>query len=203
MSSRLGMRLLQCSRNPRATIQKTVGRRYQVTDAPAAPSQGLVQRLWNSPVGVKTVHFWYEYIFLTACKSDIKQGASYEGSRDHLSSSNALTDSNQWSIVLAGISDLARPAESLSFTQNIALTATGVIWTRWCFVIKPRNILLATVNFFLGCVGVAQVTRIFMYQRSLENKSVGQIAKEDAKEVVGTAKGVVENPEGATKKAVN
>ena len=49
--------------------------------------------------------------------------------------------SGQWSIVLAGISDLTRPAESLSLTQNIALTATGVIWTRWCFVIKPRNLL--------------------------------------------------------------
>ena len=49
--------------------------------------------------------------------------------------------SGQWSIVLAGISDFARPAESLSLTQNVALTATGVIWTRWCFVIKPRNLL--------------------------------------------------------------
>lgn len=49
--------------------------------------------------------------------------------------------SEQWSIVLAGISDFARPAESLSLTQNVALTATGIIWTRWCFVIKPRNML--------------------------------------------------------------
>lgn len=47
----------------------------------------------------------------------------------------------QWSIVLAGISDFYRPAESLSLTQNAALTATGLIWTRWCLIIKPRNIL--------------------------------------------------------------
>lgn len=47
----------------------------------------------------------------------------------------------QWSIVLAGISDFARPAEKLSLTQNLALTATGIIWTRWCFIIKPRNML--------------------------------------------------------------
>jgi mitochondrial pyruvate carrier 2 len=47
----------------------------------------------------------------------------------------------KWSLVIAGISDLARPAEKLSLTQNLALLATGTIWTRWCFVISPRNIL--------------------------------------------------------------
>ena len=47
----------------------------------------------------------------------------------------------QWALVLAGVSDFARPAESLSATQNGALTATGLIWTRWCFIIKPRNVL--------------------------------------------------------------
>lgn len=26
-------------------------------------------------------------------------------------------------------------------SQNLALTATGAIWTRWCLIIKPRNIL--------------------------------------------------------------
>ena len=47
----------------------------------------------------------------------------------------------QWALVLTGVSDFARPAESLSLTQNAALMATGAIWTRWCFVIKPRNVL--------------------------------------------------------------
>lgn len=47
----------------------------------------------------------------------------------------------KWSLVIAGISDLARPAEKLSLTQNLALMATGTIWTRWCFIISPRNIL--------------------------------------------------------------
>jgi hypothetical protein len=54
-----------------------------------------------------------------------------------------LFDANkffQWAVVLVGVSDFARPAESLSLTQNIALMATGAIWTRWCLIIKPRNI---------------------------------------------------------------
>lgn len=47
----------------------------------------------------------------------------------------------KWALVLAGISDFRRPAEKLSLTQNAALTATGMIWTRWCFVIRPQNFL--------------------------------------------------------------
>ena len=107
---------------------------------------------------------------------------------------------------------------------------TGAIWTRWCFVIKPRNILydfslhshvvpidislktsaavlanswrrLAAVNFLLGCVGVTQVTRIFLYQRSLKDETIPEIAQKSAKDVADTTRGVVTDPEGAAKKA--
>lgn len=47
----------------------------------------------------------------------------------------------KWALVLAGVSDFARPAEKLSLTQNAALTSTGLIWTRWCLIIKPKNYL--------------------------------------------------------------
>ena len=47
----------------------------------------------------------------------------------------------KWGVVLAGASDFLRPAEKLSLTQNLALMATGSIWTRWCFVIRPKNML--------------------------------------------------------------
>ncbi|MCJ1453065.1 hypothetical protein MMC28_003410 [Mycoblastus sanguinarius] len=170
MSSRAGLRFLQTSRFTRPSLKKSFARRYQTTDATAVPTQGTLQRLWNGPVGVKTVHFWAPVM--------------------------------KWSIVLAGVSDFARPAESLSLTQNIALTATGVIWTRWCFVIRPQNMLLAAVNFFLGCVGVIQVSRILTYQQSVKNASPAEVAKKDAEEVKDTAKGIAEDPEGAAKKAV-
>ena len=83
----------------------------------------------------------------------------------------------KWALVLAGIGDFARPAEKLSLTQNAALTATGAIWTRWCLIITPQNYLLAAVNFFLGCVGVAQLTRIAMYNAS-QKKLPPQAEKE-------------------------
>ncbi len=52
----------------------------------------------------------------------------------------------KWAIVLAGVADFARPAEKLSLTQNGALTATGLIWTRWCLIIKPKNNLCVFVS---------------------------------------------------------
>lgn len=47
----------------------------------------------------------------------------------------------KWGVVLSGAADFLRPAEKLSLTQNLALMATGSIWTRWCLIIKPRNVL--------------------------------------------------------------
>lgn len=122
--------------------------------------------MWNSPIGLKTVHFWAPVM--------------------------------KWGIVIAGINDFARPAEKLSLTQNIALTATGLIWTRWCLIIKPKNILLATVNFFLGLVGIVQVSRIVAYNYSIKGQTAeqqlesakgstiaaGQSLKEEVQEIV-------------------
>lgn len=74
----------------------------------------------------------------------------------------------KWALVVAGFNDLQRPVEKLSGTQQVALFATGAIWTRWAgFVIKPRNALLASVNFFLGGVAGYQIIRIVNYRRDL------------------------------------
>ncbi|KAM3075902.1 hypothetical protein ACMFMG_006580 [Clarireedia jacksonii] len=154
---------LRAQSSIRNAWQRTMvrGKRFQSTDAAAAGTgataagatgagvqQSWFKRMWDSPIGLKTVHFWAPVM--------------------------------KWAIVLAGISDLARPAEKLSLTQNAALTATGIIWTRWCLIIKPRNILLATVNFFLGMVGVVQVTRILLWQRSEEKKSTVERVEDKA-----------------------
>ncbi|KAI9933912.1 hypothetical protein ASPWEDRAFT_35885 [Aspergillus wentii DTO 134E9] len=179
MSSRVGFRFLN---NARAAFRNTAGpfrrpgaqgRRFQSSDAGAstAEQQSTFQRLWNSPVGVKTVHFWAPVM--------------------------------KWALVIAGISDLGRPAEKLSLTQNGALMATGAIWTRWCLIIKPRNVLLATVNFFLGCVGVAQVSRIIMYRRSLKDGSTTEAAKELTGEAADSAKAVAEKAEAVVEKKSN
>lgn len=89
--------------------------------------------------------------------------------------------------MLAGAADFARPASSLSISQNVALSCTGLIWTRWCFVIKPRNLFLASVNFSVALVGLTQIGRVVAYQRSLT-------PEERAKTELGTIERVVEHP---------
>jgi len=79
--------------------------------------------------------------------------------------------------------------------------ATGAIWTRWCLIIKPKNVFLATVNFFLFCVGATQVTRIFIYRQSRKSTSVTEevkdVAKEEGKVVQGTSEGAAKQAIGA------
>ncbi|OQO02282.1 hypothetical protein B0A48_11836 [Cryoendolithus antarcticus] len=101
----------------------------------------------------------------------------------------------KWGLVLAGASNFARPAEKLSLSQNAALMCTGLIWTRWCFVIRPKNMFLASVNFLLFCVGAAQTGRVLNYQAGLKGKNLGEEivdeVKEGAKKVeMGVERGV-------------
>jgi len=72
----------------------------------------------------------------------------------------------KWCLVGAGLKDLGRPADKLSVSQNLALTATGFIWVRYSFVIQPINYSLAAVNFFVGLSGLTQLGRIAQYRRN-------------------------------------
>ncbi|GAB7352605.1 hypothetical protein MBLNU459_g2984t2 [Dothideomycetes sp. NU459] len=107
----------------------------------------------------------------------------------------------KWGLVIAGAADFARPAESLSLSQNAALMATGLIWTRWCFVIKPKNLFLASVNFLVFCVATTQVTRVLLYRQSLKGGSVPAEAESAAKQEGSALKSIAKDPEAAIQKA--
>ncbi|CCF56732.1 hypothetical protein KAFR_0B04360 [Kazachstania africana CBS 2517] len=70
----------------------------------------------------------------------------------------------KWSLVFAGINDIKRPVNKVSGTQSLSLMATGLVWTRWSFVIIPKNYLLASVNFFLAGTAGYQVMRLINYR---------------------------------------
>lgn len=82
----------------------------------------------------------------------------------------------KWGLVIAGLSDVKRPVEKVSGAQNLSLLATALIWTRWSFVIKPKNYLLASVNFFLGCTAGYHISRIVNY-RIRSGDSAGQVVR--------------------------
>ena len=56
----------------------------------------------------------------------------------------------KWMITFSNIGDLKKPAELISAHQQIAIFATGCLWTRYSFVVVPVNYNLAIVNVFMG-----------------------------------------------------
>ncbi|XP_955426.1 wd40-repeat protein, putative [Theileria annulata] len=79
----------------------------------------------------------------------------------------------KWSISLANISDINRPTHLISLPQqlgkeyvyskiifNLAVTATGLIWSRYSYVIIPRNYNLLSVNLAMSLTGLYQISRI-------------------------------------------
>merc|ERR1711964_111522 len=66
----------------------------------------------------------------------------------------------KWNLVIAGIADINRPAEKLSFTQSAALLATGTIWSRYSMIIIPKNYALFAVNMFTAFTGIFQVQKM-------------------------------------------
>lgn len=77
----------------------------------------------------------------------------------------------KWALVIAGIGDLARPAEKLSASQSTALAATGIIWSRYSMVIIPKNYNLFSVNIFVALTGLYQLLRIYRYQQTLKTEN--------------------------------
>ena len=59
------------------------------------------------------------------------------------------------------------------------------------------------MNFFLGCVGITQVTRIYLHSRSGKDGTTAEIITEDAKDMKETAKGVIEDVESTAKKVTD
>ncbi|KAJ9520105.1 hypothetical protein QJQ45_030028 [Haematococcus lacustris] len=68
----------------------------------------------------------------------------------------------KWGISIANIADMQRPAELISYPQQTAITATGIIWSRYATVITPINYNLMAVNVFMAITGSYQLYRKFM-----------------------------------------
>ncbi|XP_017074219.2 mitochondrial pyruvate carrier 2 [Drosophila eugracilis] len=70
----------------------------------------------------------------------------------------------KWSLVIAGLSDLTRPADMISPNGCLALGATNLIWTRYSLVIIPKNYSLFAVNLFVSLTQLFQLGRAYNYR---------------------------------------
>lgn len=73
-------------------------------------------------------------------------------------------------LVIAGLSDLSRPADQLSIGQSGSLAATGLIWSRYSLVIIPKNWGLFSVNVFVAISSCAQLGRAYLYKKEQDEK---------------------------------
>lgn len=69
----------------------------------------------------------------------------------------------KWAISLANIADFQRPPEMISYPQQCAVTATGLIWSRFSTQITPVNYNLLAVNAFMAATGIYQLQRKIRY----------------------------------------
>ncbi|XP_029158844.1 mitochondrial pyruvate carrier 2-like [Nylanderia fulva] len=70
----------------------------------------------------------------------------------------------KWGLVIAGIGDINRPADTISLSQTASLMVTGAIWSRYSLVIIPKNYNLFSVNMFTCCTGAYNFVRGLLYQ---------------------------------------
>ncbi|KOB73589.1 Light-induced protein-like brain protein 44 [Operophtera brumata] len=72
-------------------------------------------------------------------------------------------------LVLVSIDEWRRPLDKVSTSQSATLAATGIIWTRYCLVIRPINYALSLCNFTLGLANGVQCFRAYSYQNAMPN----------------------------------
>eukprot|EP00798_Chlamydomonas_sp_ICE-L_P014127 gene14127-20086_t len=68
----------------------------------------------------------------------------------------------KWGISIANLADMTRPPDKISIPQQSAVTATGVIWSRYATVINPVNYNLMLVNMAMAVTGSYQLYRKLM-----------------------------------------
>jgi len=65
----------------------------------------------------------------------------------------------KWAITFSNIGDLKKPAEKISTNQQCAIFLTGILWTRYSFVVNPVNYNLAVANVFMAASAAFQLSR--------------------------------------------
>ncbi|KAL0442997.1 UNVERIFIED_CONTAM: Mitochondrial pyruvate carrier 4 [Sesamum latifolium] len=82
----------------------------------------------------------------------------------------------KWGISIANFADFGKPPEKVSYPQQIAVTATGIIWSRYSTVITPKNWNLFSVNIVMAGTGIYQLSR--KIKHDYFNEEEAAVAKE-------------------------
>ncbi|XP_047323133.1 mitochondrial pyruvate carrier 4-like [Impatiens glandulifera] len=65
----------------------------------------------------------------------------------------------KWGISIANIADFSNPPDMVSYPQQIVVSTTGIIWSRYSTVITPKNWNLFSVSIAMAGTGLYQLGR--------------------------------------------
>ncbi|KAG9411817.1 Mitochondrial pyruvate carrier 2 [Aphanomyces cochlioides] len=82
----------------------------------------------------------------------------------------------KWCISLANIADMSKNPDLLSTNQQLAVTLTGLIWSRYSLVITPKNWNLFSVNIFMAGTGLTQLYRKFEWENGGRERAAAAAA---------------------------
>ena len=102
----------------------------------------IIGQFCEHPAGPFTIHFWaptFKWVISLANVADMRK------SPDCISLSQQMGRS--WSYL---VEELNHIHMSPDFEPQIAVTATGVIWSRYSLIINPVNYNLFSVNVFMA-----------------------------------------------------
>eukprot|EP00605_Chrysophyceae_sp_TOSAG23-4_P002220 GSChrysophyteH1.ASY1.ANO1.2463.1 assembled CDS len=74
----------------------------------------------------------------------------------------------KWGLSANNLVDLKKDTDKMSMANQLALSLTGFIWTRYSVVIVPINYNLALVNFVMG------TSSVYHLQRKVRNDYMGE-----------------------------
>ncbi|KAM3142980.1 hypothetical protein pb186bvf_005043 [Paramecium bursaria] len=65
----------------------------------------------------------------------------------------------KWGISITNIGEMKRPVEQVNTLQQCVIALSGALFTRWCYVITPRVMMLVVCNFCMSLTGIYQLHR--------------------------------------------
>ncbi|KAG6420503.1 hypothetical protein SASPL_117034 [Salvia splendens] len=83
----------------------------------------------------------------------------------------------KWGISIANLADSAKPPEKVSYPQQIAVTATGVIWSRYSTVITPHVTTFCVVCENMMMVGLQKNWNLFSVNIVMAGTGIYQLSR--------------------------
>lgn len=82
----------------------------------------------------------------------------------------------KWGISISNLGDLQRDPDQVSLPMQLAVTATGLVWSKYSLDITPKNYNLLAANAFMACTGMIQLGRKFARSQEKSKEESAQPA---------------------------